>query len=60
VQVNGKLRTRVVVRADATLEEIEAEVLADPRIGAILAGRAPDRIITAGGGKLVNIVVRDA
>ena len=31
----------------------------DPKIAAILAGRTPDRIVYAGGGKLVNIVVRD-
>jgi leucyl-tRNA synthetase len=60
VQVNGKLRSRVFVGADATSQDIEAEVLADPKIVAILAGRTPDRIVIAGGGKLVNIVVRDA
>jgi len=58
VQVNGKLRTVVAVRADATIEEIETEVLADPKIVAILHGRTPDRIVVAGGGKLVNIVLR--
>ena len=58
VQVNGKLRDRVVVPADATQAEIEAAVLGRDRIVAILAGRAPDRIVVAGGGKLVNLVVR--
>jgi len=29
-------------------------------IAAILAGREPDRVIAAGGGKLLNIVIRDA
>ena len=37
---------------------IEREVLASPKIVALLAGRAPDRVIHAGG-KLVNIVLRD-
>jgi leucyl-tRNA synthetase len=60
VQVNGKLRDKVFVSTDATPEELETEVLNSPRIAAILAGRRPDRIITAGGGKLVNIVVHDA
>jgi leucyl-tRNA synthetase len=60
VQVNGKLRDRVVVAADATEEVLKAEALASPKVQAILAGRAPDRIVVAGGGKLVNIVVRDA
>ena len=57
VQVNGKLRDRVVVPSDATAAEIEAAVLARERIVTILAGRTPDRIVVAGGGKLVNLVV---
>jgi leucyl-tRNA synthetase len=56
--VNGKLRDKIVVAADATPAEIEAAVLASARIVAILGGRAPDRIVVAGGGKLVNLVVR--
>ena len=58
VQVNGKLRDKVTVAADATTADIEAAVLARDRIRAILDGRAPDRIVVAGGGKLVNLVVR--
>ena len=58
VQVNGKLRDKVVVAADAAPAEIEAAVLAREKIRGILAGRAPDRIVVAGGGKLVNLVVR--
>jgi leucyl-tRNA synthetase len=58
VQVNGKLRDKVVVPADATLADIEAAVLARAKIQAILDGRTPDRIVVAGGGRLVNLVVR--
>jgi leucyl-tRNA synthetase len=58
VQVNGKLRDKVVVPANATQAEIEAAVLARPKIQAALASRTPDRIVFAGGGKLVNLVVR--
>ena len=58
VQVNGKLRDKVIVAADATTADIEAAVLARDRIRTILDGRAPDRIVVAGGGKLVNLVVR--
>jgi len=58
VQVNGKLRDRVVVAADASPAEIEAAVLGRERIRAILKGRPPDRIVVAGGGKLVNLVIR--
>ena len=59
VQVNGKLRDKVIVAADADQATIEREVLASARIVALLDGRQPDRIIHAGG-KLVNIVLRDA
>jgi leucyl-tRNA synthetase len=59
VQVNGKLRDKVVVAADATQDEVEAEVLASTKIQAHLAGRTPDRIVHAGGGRLVNVVVRE-
>jgi leucyl-tRNA synthetase len=58
VQVNGKLRDRVVVPANATEEEIKAAALASEKIVAILAGRTPERVVVAGGGRLVNIVVR--
>jgi leucyl-tRNA synthetase len=58
VQVNGKLRARVTVPADASDADIEAAVLASERIVETLAGRTPDRIIVAGGGRLVNLVVR--
>ena len=59
VQVNGKLRDKVIVAADADQATIEREALAAPRIAALLDGRTPDRVIYAGG-KLVNIVLRDA
>ena len=58
IQVNGKLRDKVVVPADASPADIEAAVLARDKIRAILDGRTPDRIVVAGGGKLVNLVVR--
>jgi leucyl-tRNA synthetase len=58
VQVNGKLRHRIIVAADADQATIEREALAASKIAALLDGRTPDRIIHAGG-KLVNIVLRD-
>jgi leucyl-tRNA synthetase len=60
VQVNGKLRDKIVVPADIAPADLEAAALASPKIAALLAGRRPDRVIQAGGGRLVNIVVRDA
>jgi len=60
VQVNGKLRDKLRVPAGISGAELEAAALASPKVAAIMAGRKPDKIISAGGGKLVNIVVRDA
>jgi leucyl-tRNA synthetase len=58
VQVNGKLRDRVVVPIGIGEAELNALVLGRQRVREILAGRTPDRLIHAGGGRLVNIVVR--
>ncbi|MBF8289776.1 MAG: leucyl-tRNA synthetase [Chloroflexi bacterium] len=57
VQVNGKLRDKVVVPADVTDADLELMVLAAPKVIAALAGKTPDRVIVAGGGRLVNLVV---
>jgi leucyl-tRNA synthetase len=59
VQINGKVRDRVIVAANADAAAVEAAVLASARVQQVLAGRAPERIIHAGGGRLVNLVVRD-
>jgi len=58
VQVNGKLRDRVVVPVGIAEAELNELVLARERVRDVLAGRTPDRLIHAGGGRLVNIVVR--
>ena len=58
IQVNGKLRDRVIVPVGLSEAEVEAIVLAREKVVAALGGRTPDRIIHAGGGRLVNIVVR--
>jgi leucyl-tRNA synthetase len=60
IQVNGKLRDKLILPADIAGPELEAAALASPKVQAILAGRTPDKVIAAGGGKLINIVVRDA
>jgi leucyl-tRNA synthetase len=59
VQVNGKLRDRLTVPTGIDAAALEAAALASPKVAAALAGRTPDRVIQAGGGRLVNIVVRD-
>ncbi len=58
IQVNGKLRDRIEVPTGISEVELEQLVLARERIRDILAGRTPDRVIVAGGGRLVNVVVR--
>jgi leucyl-tRNA synthetase len=60
VQVNGKLRDKITVATSSSDDALQAAALASERVRAILAGREPDRVVVAGGGRLVNIVVRDA
>ena len=55
MQVNGKLRDKLTVSATATEAEIEALALASPKVQIALEGRAPKKVIHAGG-RLVNIV----
>ena len=54
VQVNGKLRDRITVRAEATREQIEATALASEKVKGFIAGKAIKKIIVIPG-KLVNI-----
>jgi leucyl-tRNA synthetase len=57
VQVNGKLRGRVVVPADATEELVVERALADEKVQAAIAGRQIVKKIYVPG-KLLNIVVK--
>jgi leucyl-tRNA synthetase len=57
VQVNGKLRGRVVVSADATEETVLERALADEKVRATIAGKQIVKKIYVPG-KLVNIVVK--
>jgi leucyl-tRNA synthetase len=57
VQINGKLRSRIVVPADASEEFVVERALADEKIQAAIAGKhIVNKIYVPG--KLVNIVVR--
>jgi leucyl-tRNA synthetase len=56
VQVNGKVRGRVTIPADAAPDAVEAAALADDRVLAALAGAQPRKVIVVPG-RLVNIVV---
>jgi leucyl-tRNA synthetase len=55
VQVNGKLRGRVAVPADATREAIESVALADENVQRFVAGKEIRKVIVVPG-RLVNIV----
>ncbi len=55
VQVNGKVRSRIVVAADADDATMEAAALADEKVIASLGGKAPRKVIVVAG-RLVNIV----
>jgi len=56
VQVNGKLRGRVTVPADASEESVRSIACADEKVLAYLEGKLPRKIIYVPG-KLLNIVV---
>lgn len=56
VQVNGKVRGRVTVAADADPDVVEAAALADPKVAGFLDGRTPKKVIVVPG-RLVNIVL---
>jgi leucyl-tRNA synthetase len=57
VQVNGKLRSVVVVPADATEDQIKQAALADEKVRASIAGKPVARVIVVPK-KLVNVVIR--
>src|ERR1700688_3377112 len=57
VQINGRLRSRVVVSAEATEETVVERALSDDKVQAAIAGKQIVKKIYVSG-KLVNIVVR--
>jgi leucyl-tRNA synthetase len=57
VQVNGKLRGRITVLADASEEFVRERALADEKVKAAIAGREIVKLITVPG-KLLNVVVK--
>jgi leucyl-tRNA synthetase len=57
VQVQGKLRARVVVPADADAAALEAAAGAEPKIAALLDGKQIVKVVAVPG-RLVNFVVK--
>ncbi len=55
VQVNGKVRGRITVAADADADTLEAAALADEKVQESLKGATPKKVIVVAG-RLVNIV----
>jgi len=59
VQVNGKLRARLTVPADASDDDLRSRALADQQVVKHLEGKTVRKVVVAGGtaGRLVSIVV---
>src|ERR1044072_3265501 len=57
IQVNGKLRSRVIVAPEVSEEELRAAALADERVRAITDGHEVVKVIVVPR-RLVNVVVR--
>jgi leucyl-tRNA synthetase len=56
VQVNGKIKDRIVVSAEADEDQIKQQALASQKVTAALAGKQPKKIIVIKS-RLVNIVI---
>ncbi|SNR27640.1 leucyl-tRNA synthetase [Haloechinothrix alba] len=56
IQVNGKVRSRVTVPADADQDAVQAAALAEEKVAAALDGGEPRKVIVVPG-RLVNVVV---
>ena len=56
IQVNGKVRSRITVAADADQDAVKAAALADEKVAAALGGKEPRKVIVVPG-RLVNVVV---
>jgi leucyl-tRNA synthetase len=57
VQINGKVRDRVVVPSDSDVETIKEAVFAQPRVQEYTTGKEIVKTVVVPG-KLVNIVVK--
>ena len=55
LQVNGKLRDRLIVPVDIARDDLERQALANPRVQESLSGKTVRKVIVVPG-KLVNIV----
>ena len=57
LQINGKVRSRITVPADASEDEVRERTLADPKIQGFMEGKQVVKVVVVRN-KLVNLVVR--
>jgi leucyl-tRNA synthetase len=57
IQINGRLRGKILVNAGLNKDETEERAMSDPRIKALVAGKEIVKVIVVPG-KLVNIVIK--
>jgi leucyl-tRNA synthetase len=57
IQINGKLRSHLVVPADSPEDMVKERALADEKVKAAVEGKEIAKVIVVAG-KLVNVVVR--
>jgi leucyl-tRNA synthetase len=57
VQINGKLRAKVIVPSGLDARALEAAVMADEAVKALLEGKTIKKVIVPARGGLVNVVV---
>ena len=57
VQINGKVRARIQVPAEAGEAAMEAAARADPQVAALLDANGAVRRVVAVPGRLINFVV---
>jgi len=58
IQVNGKIRSRIVVAADASEEQVREQALADGKVKAAIEGKEIVKLLVVKG-RLVNIAVKE-
>ena len=56
LQINSRVKSKIVVPTSATPKEIEAAALADEKVVSLLEGKTPKKVIVIPG-RIVNIVV---
>ena len=56
LQINSRVKSKIVVPTSATPKEIEALALADEKVVALLEGKTPKKVVVIPG-RIVNIVV---